>query len=131
MLDLDQAVRLFARRSSAVPEAADKDIEHSRVDRPDELDAYVRPLDPADARLDGIQTVELFPHRLIEARPLDELELAAFARNVVDIDEVIALTAAAELDFGPAQPRRSESGGGPLPSQKSGGLGVGLPGRRF
>ena len=35
-----------------------------------------------------------------EARPLDELELAAFARNVVDIDEIIALPAAAELDLG-------------------------------
>jgi hypothetical protein len=36
-----------------------------------------------------------------------------------------------ELDFGPMQPRRSDSGGGPLPSQKQGGLGMGLPGRRF
>src|SRR5215510_6926368 len=39
---------------------------------------------------------------------------------------------AAELDFGSAQPRRvSDSSGGPLPSQKKGGLGTGLPGRRF
>jgi type IV secretion system protein VirB10 len=46
------------------------------------------------------------------------------------LDRTIEFTAA-ELDFGPAQPRRSDSGGGPLPSQKSGGLGMGLPGRRF
>src|SRR6267142_5447027 len=38
---------------------------------------------------------------------------------------------AAELDFGAAQPRRvSDSTGGPLPSQKKGGLGTSLPGRR-
>jgi hypothetical protein len=39
---------------------------------------------------------------------------------------------AAELDFGSAQPRRvTDSSGGPLPSQKKGGLGTSLPGRRF
>lgn len=39
---------------------------------------------------------------------------------------------ASELDFGAMQPRRvSDSGSGPLPSQKKGGLGTGLPGRRF
>jgi len=39
---------------------------------------------------------------------------------------------AAELDFGSTQPRRvNDSGGGPAPSQKKGGLGAGLPGRRF
>ena len=38
---------------------------------------------------------------------------------------------AAELDFGATQARRSDSGGGPLPSQKPNGLGIGLPGRRF
>src|SRR5437762_5917460 len=41
---------------------------------------------------------------------------------------------AEELDFSGAPPaaRHSDSGGGPLPSQKGqGGLGVGLPGRRF
>jgi len=36
-----------------------------------------------------------------------------------------------ELEFGPMQPRRSESGGGPTPNQKQSGLGIGLPGRRF
>jgi hypothetical protein len=41
---------------------------------------------------------------------------------------------AEELDFSGAMPtvRRSDSGSGPLPSQRNqGGLGVGLPGRRF
>ncbi|HTM47138.1 MAG TPA: hypothetical protein VL285_00550 [Bryobacteraceae bacterium] len=38
-----------------------------------------------------------------------------------------------ELDFSnaPQQRRASESGGGPAPSQKKGGLGTGFPGRRF
>ena len=36
---------------------------------------------------------------------------------------------ASELEFGPATPRRADSGGGPAPSQKKSGLGVGLPGR--
>jgi type IV secretion system protein VirB10 len=39
---------------------------------------------------------------------------------------------ASELDFGSAAMRPvADSGGGPLPSQKKGGLGTGLPGRRF
>lgn len=39
---------------------------------------------------------------------------------------------AAELDFGSTQPRRViDSGAGPAPSQKRGGLGAGFPGRRF
>ena len=38
----------------------------------------------------------------------------------------------ADLDFGAVQPRRvSDSSGGPLPSQKKGGLGTSMPGRRF
>ena len=43
------------------------------------------------------------------------------------------LFTASELDFGAAQMRPvADSGGsGPLPSQKKGGLGTGLPGRRF
>jgi type IV secretion system protein VirB10 len=41
------------------------------------------------------------------------------------------LFTAAELEFGPAPARRADSGGGPLPSQKQSGLGMGLPGRRF
>src|SRR5947209_8211677 len=37
-----------------------------------------------------------------------------------------------ELDFNATQQRRvTDSGGGPAPSQKKGGLGTGLPGRRF
>ena len=39
---------------------------------------------------------------------------------------------ASELEFGPNPMRPiSDSGGGPVPSQKKGGLGSGLPGRRF
>jgi len=40
---------------------------------------------------------------------------------------------ASEIDFGAAQmrPVADPGGGGPLPSQKKGGLGTGLPGRRF
>src|SRR6266852_6348665 len=40
---------------------------------------------------------------------------------------------ASEIDFGAAQmrPVADSGGGGPLPSQKKGGLGTGLPGRRF
>src|SRR5437762_440435 len=39
---------------------------------------------------------------------------------------------ASDLDFGPTQPRHiSDTGGGPAPGQKKGGLGTGLPGRRF
>jgi type IV secretion system protein VirB10 len=47
------------------------------------------------------------------------------------LDRSLQFTAA-ELEFGPTQPaRRADSGGGPAPSQKNSGLGVGLPGRRF
>jgi hypothetical protein len=46
------------------------------------------------------------------------------------LDRSLQFTAA-ELDFGPMQPRRVDTGGGPVPSQKQSGLGVGLPGRRF
>jgi type IV secretion system protein VirB10 len=39
---------------------------------------------------------------------------------------------ASELDFGSTQPRRmNDSGGGPTPNQKRGGLGTAMPGRRF
>lgn len=46
------------------------------------------------------------------------------------LDRAIGFSAL-EIEFGPAPLRRSDSGGGPLPSQKQGGLGIGLPGSRF
>jgi hypothetical protein len=47
------------------------------------------------------------------------------------LDRPIGFTAE-EIEFGPAPLRRSDTSGGPLPSQKGGGLGIGgLPGRRF
>jgi hypothetical protein len=48
------------------------------------------------------------------------------------LDRPIGFTAS-ELEFGPSamRPVADSGGGGPLPSQKKGGLGVGLPGRRF
>jgi len=55
------------------------------------------PLDPADAGLDRIVTVELDPDGLVEAGPLDELELAAFRRDVEDIDPIVMLAGPAKL----------------------------------
>jgi hypothetical protein len=47
------------------------------------------------------------------------------------LDRPLQFTAS-ELDFGPAQQRRvNDSGSGPKPSEKRGGLGTSLPGRRF
>ena len=46
------------------------------------------------------------------------------------LDRPLQFTAS-EIEFGPVQSRRADSGGGPAPSQKQSGLGVGLPGRRF
>jgi len=47
------------------------------------------------------------------------------------LDRPIGFTAS-EIEFGPAALRRSDASGGPLPSQKGSGLGIGgMPGRRF
>ena len=55
------------------------------------------PLDPTDAGLDRIVAVELDPDCFVKARPFDELELAAFRRDVEDVHPIVMLAGAAKL----------------------------------
>lgn len=86
-------------RRSALLQPADEVLENGRMDRPDELHSDIVPVHPADIRLDGIDRVELDPDHFVEARALDEFEPASIGRRVVDVDPVMALTAAPELHF--------------------------------
>lgn len=62
--------------------------------RPDELDPDLKAFDPADQALDRVEPFELYPHMLIEFRTLDELELTAVRRDIVDVDPIGVLTGA-------------------------------------
>jgi hypothetical protein len=84
-------------RGSAPLQAADEVLENGRMDRPDELYSDIMSTHPADVRLDGIDRVELDPDHFVEARALDEFETTSIGRRVVDVDPVVALTAAPEL----------------------------------
>ena len=55
------------------------------------------PLDPTDAGLDRIVAVELDPDCFVKARPFDELELAAFRRDVEDVHPIVMLAGTAKL----------------------------------
>jgi hypothetical protein len=84
---------------SALLQLADQMLENGGMDRADEFHAYVVGPDPADVCLDRVDRVELDPDRFIEARALHEFEPATFGRDVVDIDPVVALATAPELNL--------------------------------
>ena len=82
-------------------------LEDRRIYGSHELDSGRMALNPADAGLDRIVAVELHPDGLVEARPLDELELAAFRRDVENVHQIMMMAAPAKLHFRPKRNARA------------------------
>jgi len=78
-------------------EAGDHHLEDGWIDRPYELDSDRMALDPANARLNRVISIELDPDRLIQAGAFHEFELAAFRRQIEGTDLVVMLPAATQL----------------------------------
>ena len=70
------------------------------MDRPDELDPYHKTIEAADQALDRVEPFELYPHMLVDLRALDELELTAVRRDVVDVDPIGVLAGAPKRNIG-------------------------------
>ena len=58
------------------------------------------PLHPANRGRDGIQPFELHPDRLVQPGPFDELDFAAFGRDIIDLDHVMVVTTTPQLNVG-------------------------------
>ena len=56
------------------------------MERSGEFHTGFRAGDPAHARFEGFEAVELDPQLLVELRPLDEFGFAAVRREIVDVD---------------------------------------------
>ena len=56
--------------------------------RPDELDSGHKIIEAADQALDRVEPFELYPEMLVEFRALDEFELTAVRRDIVDVDSI-------------------------------------------
>ena len=92
-------------------QAAHETVENCRVDWVGEGNSDVGSLHPANVGFDCVESVELHPNGLLEARALDEFQLAAFRRNVVNVYEKMVVSAAAKLHFG----LQADSGALPFP----------------
>src|SRR5438093_1576603 len=86
--------------SSASPavEPGDEQVEHRRVEAALELEAGHIFLDPAYLAFEQLEPVELDAHPVADPRQLDQLDLAAFGRQVEDADPIGDLARGPEAD---------------------------------
>ena len=87
--------------ASTIAETAQQHVEHRRVNDLQELDSRDIPTDPADVTFQRFQAVQLHPDLLVELRPLDELQSAAVAGQVVHADPIMALRRPSQVDLRP------------------------------
>ena len=78
------------------PEACEKTLENRGVNRLDEIHAGREAVGPAYLSLDRLETVELDPKLLVDARPIDELDAATVERRVEDSHSIVELARPAE-----------------------------------
>src|SRR6185369_8576715 len=88
------------RLGARLAQSRNQGFEHGLVHRPDELDPDYETIEAADQTLDRVEPFELYPHMLVDLRALDELELTAVRRDVVDVDPIGVLAGAPKRNIG-------------------------------
>ena len=97
------------RQCGLFAEALQQQLEYRRVDSVLELEARRMADNPADVRIERFEPLELDQHLIADVWPIDQLDLAAIGRKVVDADAIAGFARRAESDFFSSSARRSKT----------------------